>query len=108
MSLSQLTYSTVTVSTIACIWVVPLRSEDAVEHCALPAVSRGLQDKHVLDNVEGEAVIGEGTQELSLQEGSPLFLQDSLTPFITLKKKEEEKRFSKFIRGLYVLVIIFY
>lgn len=91
MSLSQLTYSTVTVSAIACIWVVPLRSEDAVEHRALPAVSRGLQDKHVLDNVEGEAVIGEGTQELSLQEGSPLFLQDSLTPFITLKKKRKKK-----------------
>ena len=64
---------------------VPLGGEDAVEDGALPAVSHGLQDEHVLDDVEGEAVVGEGTQELGLKEGGPLLLQHPLTAFITLQ-----------------------
>lgn len=70
--------------------VSPLRGEDAVEDGALPAVPRGLQDEHVLDDVEGEAVVGERTQQLSLQEGRPLLLQHSLTSFVTLKAKPRE------------------
>lgn len=64
----------------------PLRGEDTVEDCALPAVSHRLKNKHVLDDVEGEAVIREGTQKLSLQEGGPLLLQNSLPALITLKR----------------------
>lgn len=64
---------------------LPLGGEDAVEDGALPAVSHRLQDKHVLDDVEGKAVIGEGTQELRLQEGGPFLLQHPLTTFITLQ-----------------------
>lgn len=63
----------------------PLRCEDAIKDRALPAVSHGLQNKHVLDDVEGEAVVREGTQELSLQEGGPFLLQYTLTSLITLK-----------------------
>lgn len=63
----------------------PLGCEDAVKDGALPAVSHGLQDKHVLDDVEGEAVVREGTQELGLQEGGPFLLQYTLTSLITLK-----------------------
>ncbi len=65
--------------------VLPLGGKDAVEDGALPAVSHGLQDEHVLDDVKGETIIGEGTQQLSLQEGGPFLLQHPLTTFITLK-----------------------
>lgn len=65
--------------------LLPLGGEDAVEDGALPAVSHGLQDEHVLDDVEGEAVVGEGTQELGLQEGGPLLLQHPLAAFIALQ-----------------------
>lgn len=64
--------------------VLPLGGEDSVEDGALPAVCCGLQDKHVLDDVEGETIVREGTQELSFQEGGPLLLQHPLTPFIAL------------------------
>lgn len=37
--------------------LLPLGGEDAVEDGALPAVSDGLQDKHVLDDVKREAVV---------------------------------------------------
>lgn len=67
--------------------LLPLRGEDAVEDGAFPAVSRGLQDKHVLDNVEGEAVIREGAQELGLKEGRPFFLQHTFAAFISLQTK---------------------
>lgn len=65
----------------------PLGGEDAVEDGALPAVARGLQDEHVLDDVEGEAVIGEGAQQLGLQEGRPLFLQHPFAAFVPLRTK---------------------
>lgn len=39
--------------------LLPLGGEDAVEDGALPAVSDGLQDKHVLDDVKREAVVRE-------------------------------------------------
>lgn len=39
--------------------LLPLRGEDAVEDGALPAVPDWLEDKHVLDDVEGEAVVGQ-------------------------------------------------
>lgn len=68
-----------------CAAVLPLGGEDSVEDGALPAVSCGLQDKHILDDVEGKAIVREGTQELSFQEGGPLLLQHPLTSFITLK-----------------------
>ncbi len=71
--------------TIPSIRVLPLGGEDAVEDGALPAVSHGLQDEHVLDDVKGEAVVREGTQELGLQEGGPFLLQHPLTAFITLQ-----------------------
>lgn len=68
------------------ICVLPLGGEDAVEDGALPAVSHRLQDEHVLDDVEGETVIREGTQELGLQEGCPFLLQHPLATFIPLQK----------------------
>lgn len=76
---------------LPCSWVtavLPLGGEDSVEDGALPAVSCGLQDKHVLDDVEGETIVREGTQELGFQEGSPLLLQHPLTPFVTLPTVE--------------------
>lgn len=68
---------------------LPLGREDAIEDGALPAVAHGLQDKHVLDDVKGEAVIGEGTQELGLQEGGPFLLQHPLAAFITLQTVQD-------------------
>lgn len=65
--------------------LLPLRGEDPIEDGALPAVPCGLQDKHVLDDVEGKAIIREGTQELGLQEGGPFLLQHTLTSLITLQ-----------------------
>ena len=65
--------------------LLPLRREDAIKDGALPAVSHGLQDKHVLNDVEGEAVIREGTQELGLQERGPFLLQHPLASLITLQ-----------------------
>lgn len=73
------------IGTNSCIHLLPLGGEDAIEDGALPAVSHGLQDKHVLDDVEGKAVIREGTQELGFQEGGPFLLQHPLTAFITLQ-----------------------
>lgn len=72
-----------------CTALLPLGGEDSVEDGALPAVSGGLQDKHILDDVEGETIVGEGAQELSFQEGGPLLLQHPLTPFITLPTVEQ-------------------
>lgn len=68
----------------------PLRGEDAVEDGALPAVVHRLEDEHVLDDVEGEAVVGEGTEELSLQEGGPLLLQHPFTSFIALQTTQSQ------------------
>lgn len=65
--------------------LLPLRGEDTVKDGALPAVSHRLQDEHVLDDVEGEAVVREGTQELGLQECGPFLLQHPLTSLITLQ-----------------------
>lgn len=73
---------------VTCTAVLPLGGEDSVEDGALPAVSCGLQDKHVLDDVEGETIVREGTQELGFQEGGPLLLQHPLTPFVTLPTVE--------------------
>ena len=67
---------------------LPLGGEDAIEDGALPAVSHGLQDKHVLDDVEGEAVVREGAEELGLQEGRPFLLQHALAASITLQTEQ--------------------
>lgn len=65
--------------------LLPLGGEDAIEDSAFPAVSHGLQDKHVLDDVEGKAIIREGTEKLGFQEGGPFLLQHPLTAFIPLQ-----------------------
>ena len=65
----------------------PLGGEDPVEHGVLPAVAHGLQDEHVLDDVEGEAVVGQRAQQLGLQEGGPLLLQDPLSSFVALRSE---------------------
>lgn len=64
--------------------VLPLGCKDSIEDSAVPAVSCGLQDKHILDDVERETIIREGTQELGFKEGGPFLLQHPLTTFITL------------------------
>lgn len=64
--------------------VVPLGCKDSVEDGAVPAVSCGLQDKHILDDVEGETIIRKGTEELGFKESGPFLLQHPLTTFITL------------------------
>lgn len=69
----------------SCIRLLPLGGKDAVEDSALPAVTHGFQDKHVLDDIEGKAVIRERTQELGFQEGRPFLLQNPLTAFIPLQ-----------------------
>lgn len=69
----------------SCIRVLPLGGKDAVEDGALPAVTHGFQDKHVLDDIEGKAVIRERTQQLGFQEGRPFLLQHPLTAFIPLQ-----------------------
>ena len=68
---------------------LPLGGEDPIEHGVLPAVSGGLQDKHVLDDVEGKAVVWERAQQLSLQEGGPLLLQHTLSSLIALQGHQE-------------------
>ena len=67
--------------------VLPLGGEDPVEDRVLPAVAHGLQDKHVLDDVEGEAVVGQGAQQLGLEEGGPLLLQDPLASLVPLQNE---------------------
>ena len=53
---------------------LPLRGEDPIEHRVFPALPIGLENKHILDDVEGKAIVWEGTQELGLQESCPLLL----------------------------------
>jgi len=69
----------------------PLGGEDPVEDGVLPAVSHGLQDEHVLDDVEGEAVVGQRAQELGLQEGGPLLLQHALASLVALQGHQDER-----------------
>lgn len=68
-------------------WSSPLRRKDSIKHSVLPVLGAGRQHKHVLDYVEGEAIIRQRAQELSLQEGRPFLLQDSLTSHVTLQHK---------------------
>ncbi len=68
-------------------WSSPLRREDSVKHGVLPVLGAGRQHEHVLDYVEGEAIIRQRAQELSLQEGRPFLLQHPLASHVTLQHK---------------------
>lgn len=70
----------------------PLGREDAVEDGALPAVPDGLEDKHVLDDVEGEAVVRQRAQQLRFQEGGPFLLQHALASFIALETQNAARQ----------------
>lgn len=74
--------------------LLPLRGEDPVEDGALPVLLPGGEDVHVLDDVKGKAVVWEGTQEVSFQEGGPPLLQHSLSTHVTLERKELKSRYN--------------
>ena len=63
-----------------------MRREDSIEDRVPPVFRVRRQHKHVLDDVEGEAVVRQGAQQLGLEEGGPLLLQDPLASFVTLQK----------------------
>lgn len=68
----------------------PLRREDSIKYGVLPVVRAGRQHEHVLDYVEGEAVVGQRTQELGLQEGRPFLLQNPLSSQVPLQHKRRQ------------------
>lgn len=67
----------------------PLRREDSIKHGVPPVVRSGRQHEHVLDDIEGETIVWQRTQELGLQEGRPFLLQDSLSSLVPLQHKHK-------------------
>lgn len=67
----------------------PLRREDSIKHSVPPVGRAGRQHEHVLDDIEGEAVVWQRTQELGLQEGRPFLLQNSLSSLVPLQHKRK-------------------
>lgn len=67
----------------------PLRCEDSIKHGVAPVVRAWCQHEHVLDDIEGESVVWQRTQELGLQEGCPFLLQNSFSSLVPLQHRRK-------------------